>query len=305
MSNSLPFFSIVIPTYNRSHLILKTIESVQKQSFRNFEIIVVDDHSTDNTVEVLTPLIESKAIKFILHEANFERAASRNTGIKHASGSFVTFLDSDDIIYQDNLKDAFEFIHQNPGYRIFHSLYELIDSQGRPVYQYRFASIENAPKAIAEGNFLSCICVFLARDICSAYTFDTSPELQGIEDWEYWMRIMATYPIGRINKINGGIVHHVGRSTTQYALESYLQKMDYVLKKFRNDPALYKVYRQHLLAFECSCYMLVASQANTAGLYDVAMKYLKMAIRRDPTLYFNLRFLRIAQISFMRIKSKL
>ncbi|MDZ4715334.1 MAG: glycosyltransferase family A protein [Cytophagales bacterium] len=303
--NEKPFFSVIIPTYNRAHLILRTIESVIQQRFADHEIIVVDNLSTDNTRDVLAPLIASKTIRFIQHDKNYERALSRNTGMSHARGNFVTFLDSDDVIYPGALESAYAFAQENNEYKIFHSLYELINEDMKPLYRYRFPPIENATRAIARGNFLSCICVFIEREIFTSFAFDTREELQGIEDWEYWLRILATYPVGRINKIYGGIIHHPGRSTTQYDLETYVIKKDYVLKKFRKDPFLSKIYSPHLTTFECSCYMLAASQANTAGFYSLARKYLKEAILRKPGLIIDLRFLRILQISFMRIKSKI
>src|SRR6476469_5153496 len=85
-----PFFSVVIPTYNRAAFIKATLQSVLSQTYPNFEIIVVDNCSTDNTDQVLDSFIRAGQIKFIKHEQNFERARSRNTGMKAARGDFLT-----------------------------------------------------------------------------------------------------------------------------------------------------------------------------------------------------------------------
>ncbi len=300
-----PFFSIVIPTYNRAHLILKTLETVLKQTFKDFEIIVIDNASTDNTAEVLSPLVGSNAIRFIVHDRNYERAQSRNTGMMHARGRFVTFLDSDDLMYPDNLKDAFDFHNAHEHLHIFHNLYELVNEESVPIYHYRFHSIDNPVKSIAQGNFLSCIGVFISHEIFSKFRFDTHSELQGMEDWEFWIRILARYEVGRIDKMNSGIVHHGGRSLAHYEFESYLVKKDYVMGKIKTDPTLMNVYAKYLNDFECSCYMLAASQANTAGFHDIAWRFLQVALRKNALLVVNLRFLRILQISFLRIKSKI
>src|SRR5690348_2695793 len=114
-NNSLIKFSVVIPTYNRAKFIVNTLESVFSQSYKNYEVIVVDNCSTDDTVAVLQPLIDEKKIRFIQHEKNYERAYSRNTGIENATGDFLTFLDSDDFMYPENLADAADFIQKNPG----------------------------------------------------------------------------------------------------------------------------------------------------------------------------------------------
>ena len=302
---SIPFFSIIIPTYNRAHLILNTLRSIQKQTFKDYEIIVVDNCSTDNTREVLADLIDSGVISFIQHDRNYERAMSRNTGMTNAKGKFVTFLDSDDMMRPSNLQDAFAFTRDQPGYHIFHNLYELINERSQPIYQYQFRSIKNPVKAIAKGNFLSCIGVFISRDIFSNYAFDTNHTLQGIEDWEFWMRILAKYSVGRIPKINNGIVHHAGRSITQYNFESYLEKKDYIVNKIKNDQELIRIYGPYLLMFESSCYMLAASQANAGGSFGVARNLLMRAFKKNPLLIFDLRFLRIFEISTLKLKSKI
>src|SRR4051794_30712652 len=207
-----PTFSIIIPTYNRAALLPPTIASVMSQTRPADEIIVVDNCSTDNTEEVLRPLIESKKIRFIRHDQNYERARSRNTGMTHATSDFVTFLDSDDLMYPDNLADAARFVEGHPGCPFFHNLYELVDSSGKRLYRYKFPRIEDARRAIAEGNFLSCIGVFIGREIYSRYRFDTNPALTGSEDWDFWVRVTAEYLPLRIDKINSGIVHHGGRT---------------------------------------------------------------------------------------------
>ena len=94
-----PSFSIIIPTYNRADLIMETINSVFAQSYTNYEILVVDNCSTDNTALLLQPLIDENKIKFIKHDRNYERSRSRNTGMENATGDYLTFLDSDDFMY--------------------------------------------------------------------------------------------------------------------------------------------------------------------------------------------------------------
>ena len=82
-----PFFSIIIPTYNRAGFIIKTLESVFNQSYKNYEIIVVDNCSTDKTLELLQPFVQKKLIRLIVNPKNLERAYSRNTGFKNANVS--------------------------------------------------------------------------------------------------------------------------------------------------------------------------------------------------------------------------
>jgi glycosyltransferase involved in cell wall biosynthesis len=103
MGEKNPTVSVVIPTYNRAHLINRSIQSVLDQTYQDFEIIVVDDASSDNTEEVVTSL-DNERISYIRHEKNKGAAAARNTGIKLARGYYIAFQDSDDIWLQEKLE---------------------------------------------------------------------------------------------------------------------------------------------------------------------------------------------------------
>ena len=300
-----PFFSIVIPTYNRAGLIMKTLNSVFNQTFNDYEIIIVDNCSTDNTEELLMPLHQAGRVRFIKHDINYERAVSRNTGMQSAQGKFLTLLDSDDIMYPQNLEDAFQFISKNPDLNLFQNLYELIDENGKVIYEYPFPSLDNQERAIMKGNFLSCIGVFISESVYKNFRFDTSTLLQGIEDWEFWIRILADHKAGRINKINNGIVHHKGRSITKFTISSYLQKRDYVINKISSDPHLNNVYGSHKKVFGASCTLLAASMANEANLFGETRTYLKEAFNLDWTILFSFRYLRILQKALFQQKSKI
>jgi glycosyltransferase involved in cell wall biosynthesis len=242
MSLDRPFFSVVIPTYNRSAFILDTLATVFAQTYQNFEVIVVDNASTDNTVELLVPFVAENKIKLVRHDRNYERAKSRNTGQQHAKGDYLTFLDSDDFMYSTGLEDAALFIQQNPHVKIFHNLYELVDSKRSVLYNYRFAPINNAAALICKGNFLSCIGVFLHRDVYTTIFWDETPELVGSEDYEFWFRVIARFPhVGRIEKINSGILHHHGRTMNHIRLETTAKRFDYSINKVETTPELIKV----------------------------------------------------------------
>jgi glycosyltransferase involved in cell wall biosynthesis len=110
----LPAVSVVMAAYNRAHLIGEAIESLTRQTFSDWELIVVDDGSTDGTFEVLSPWLESyPAIRYMKH-SNRKAPLSRNAGIQAAFGRYVTFLDSDDIYLPDHLGSRMALM-QNPG----------------------------------------------------------------------------------------------------------------------------------------------------------------------------------------------
>lgn len=304
MSNPL-FFSVVIPTYNREDFILNTLESVFAQTYPHFEIIIVDNCSTDKTIELLQPLADAKKICLIRHEKNYERARSRNTGMENAVGDYLTFLDSDDFMYPDNLADAAEFIEKNPGVKCFQNLYELINENGKVLRKYSFPPLDDPVKAIVTGNFMSCIGGFVDREVYSKFRFDTRKELTGAEDWDFWLRVIGDHGIKRIKKINNGILHHDFQTVQSNKHYEELEKgYWYMFKKFREDEHLKKIYAEHLDRIEANSYMYLATLANTNGHFDDAVKFLKIARQKDPSVTFSNRYLRIKMRAVLKQKIK-
>jgi glycosyltransferase involved in cell wall biosynthesis len=296
-----PFFSVVIPTYNRAAFIEATLHSVFEQTYRNYEVLVIDNASTDNTEELLQPHIQAGRIKFIKHDQNYERARSRNTGMAAAQGDFVTLLDSDDFMYPNNLADAATYAREHPEIKCFQNLYELVDSNRKVLRAYPLPSLGNQLEAIADGNFMSCIGDFIHREIYQRYQFDTTPELTGGEDWEFWIRVVADYKVGRIEKINSGVLHHEGRSINNQNLESMRVGLEHLCFKLETDPHLSEVYRPYLKRIRANAALYMAILANGGALFDEARKYLKDAVKADLTLLSKPRFWRAARRACFRL----
>ena len=300
MSQS-PFFSIIIPTYNRAEFIGMTLRSVFEQTYPHYEVIVVDNCSTDNTEELLQPDIHANRIRFIKHDQNYERARSRNTGMSVARGDFVTFLDSDDFMYPSNLADAAEYALAHPDSKCFHNLYELVDARRNLIYRYKFPSLKNQLKAIANGNFMSCIGDFIHRDIYQQYRFDTRPDITGSEDWDYWLRVLADYQVGRIEKINSGILHHPGRSMNNQNLISLQKGLEQIVAKISEDPHLWDVYRSYLKRIEAISLIYTAILANSGFIYRKALRHLYRAALKDLSVLTSRRFLKTLQVALFRM----
>src|SRR3989344_8773435 len=121
--------SVIIPTYNRALMVKRAIESVLAQSYENFEIIVADDGSTDDTKEALSGYINSGKIKYIFQD-NAGPGAARNAGIKHAKGELVAFLDSDDEWVPDKLEKQIKIFESRGKDAAVFSNIEYIDENG-------------------------------------------------------------------------------------------------------------------------------------------------------------------------------
>jgi glycosyltransferase involved in cell wall biosynthesis len=299
-----PFFSVVIPTYNRAAFIEATLQSVLGQTYQNYEIIVVDNCSTDNTDEVLERFIRAGQIRFIKHEQNYERARSRNTGMKAARGDYVTLLDSDDFMYPNNLADAAEYARANPDIKCFHNLFEFVNPAGKVLRRYAMPSLKNQLKAIANANFMSCIGDFIHREIYQHYEFDTTPELTGGEDWEFWLRVLADYRVGRIEKINSGILQHDGRSVNNQNLDSMKTGLEKLVVKLTTDKHLSEVYAPYMKLIRANSLVYLAILANTGGLFSEARKYLIEAAKIDVRLLANPRVWRVARRAWLQLQQQ-
>jgi len=293
----LPVFSIVIPTYNRGALIEKTLQSIWQQTYPHYEVIVVDNCSTDNTAEVLAPYVDAQRIRLIRHDQNLERAQSRNTGMAAAQGDFLTLLDSDDLMYPTNLADAADYIAAHPDSKCFHNLSQMIDADGKLVYQPPFPALKDQIKAIAWGNFMGCTGDFIHREIYTQYRFATDPLIIGGEDWEFWLRVLARYEVGRIEKINSAVVHHETRSVNSQNIVRLEQGLQRMVENIQADPHLGKVYAKHLSAISASSLTYLAMLAHEGGSHKLALSYLCRAAKKKVGVVTSRRFLKSLQIA--------
>ena len=125
MNESTPVVSVIVPTFNRRQKLLRALMSVTNQSFRDFEIIVIDNHSTDDTKEMIAGL-ENPKIRFQLVKNEGVIAKSRNAGLAIANGQFVAFLDSDDWWLPTKLEEALD-AHSKGSDLVYHDLSILYD----------------------------------------------------------------------------------------------------------------------------------------------------------------------------------
>lgn len=143
------FFSVIIPLYNKENYIPDTLNSVLAQTFTDFEIILVNDASTDNSLAV-AQTVKDDRIRFIEHSANKGLSASRNTGIKNASSDYVAFLDADDLWKPRFLENIFKLINSYPQASLFATKYEEIYPGNIILEPYYNLSLENDTTGIID-----------------------------------------------------------------------------------------------------------------------------------------------------------
>ena len=186
--------SIIIPTYNRAYLVGRAINSILNQTFQDFEIIVVDDGSTDNTEDVVKRL-GNGSINYIKHKENKGRSAARNSGIKAAKGEFIAFQDSDDEWLPEKLEkqiEAFKNVLPEIG-GVYTGFWRIESNKKSYVPSNKFAKKEgDIYGALLKENFIG-IPVTLIKKECFKKVGLFDEKLPALEDWELWIRISKYY----------------------------------------------------------------------------------------------------------------
>lgn len=185
-----PLVSVIIPTYNAASYIREAVDSALAQTYQNFEVIVVDDGSTDNTAEVLAPYIKEKKIIYI-HQENKGLPAARNTAIKASHGEFVALLDSDDIFLPNKLERQVSYLMQHPEcgvcYCEFTHFYE---ENPKKLFRlnYKYYSGDDVFPNLLRMNFIGPLGVVLRRSEMDRVGLFNETYRRS-EDWEYWLRL--------------------------------------------------------------------------------------------------------------------
>jgi len=293
----MPFFSIIIPTYNRAPFIEKTIASVLQQQFLDFEILIIDDGSTDNTEKIIS-LMNSNKIYYHKKE-NEERAVARNTGIRLANGNYFTFLDSDDLFYPNHLQLAFENIQRYNSPEIFHTRYEIINTNNQVISKMKLLD-DTINKKLISGNFMSCNGVFLRKDIALNNHFNEERALSGLEDWELWLRLAAQYKIKYSNTISSAIVNHDNRSVINTSKKELLNRFEVFTKCVLSNDTIVQYYKNKIYKFKSSCNTYISLHLALTNKYRIdSIKYLFRGIIQNPGALFSRRFLAIIKHIFL------
>ena len=244
----MPIVSVIIPTYNRKKLLIETLTSVFEQEYKDFEIIVVDDGSTDNTKEALHAIITNNLIKYI-YQDNAGSSSARNAGIKNAKGKYLTFLDSDDLYSPTKLRKQVVYLDKNLNISIIHCDYSKFDNSGIDL-GYRNTSFFEGwiyPSILKQWSMLMGVsCVMVRSNIFEKVGF-FDESLEAAEDLDMWARIAYHYEFRRIPE---NLVKIRAHSSSMSANKEGLEKTFriYLEKAFERDPELTRRYKNRILS---------------------------------------------------------
>lgn len=178
--------SIITPCYNASEYIIETIKSVQSQTYQNWEMIIVDDCSTDNSVQLIKEAMQHDTrIKLIQHEKNSGVAIARNDAMKAAQGQYVAFLDSDDVWETKKLECQLNYMHENNVAFTF-TAYQYIDHLGNKLRTIIYAPKRVGWKEGIKNTIIGCLTVVVDISMTGKFYM---PELTHSEDHFAWLEL--------------------------------------------------------------------------------------------------------------------
>jgi glycosyltransferase involved in cell wall biosynthesis len=288
-----PFFSIILPTYNRANFISKAIDSVLNQTLQDFELIIIDDGSTDDTHTTVSSYLTDDRIKYI-YQKNQERSVARNNGINHSKGQYICFLDSDDYYLPNHLSVLYNCIEKNNyAVALFHT-YQTYIKDGVEQKNSFFDNYKNDKFNDCDLRLINNVWLFspavqtiaVHKKIVSDILFDVFPVYTS-ECYHFIGKIAAVHNVIKINEFTVVMLQHENNSTSYDIkfLEGSLQSFKFILKEpiYKNIARHFSVKNKFYII-----YIGIADNYSKSKNKITSIKYLVKAIA-CKTDFNNLR----------------
>lgn len=292
----MPKVSVVIPAYNAMAYLPETVESVLRQTFTDYEVLIVDDGSSDQILSWVSQVTDPR-VKLISQQ-NQGVSVARNTGIAQAQGEYVAFLDADDLWEPTKLEKQVRCLEDNPAVGLVYTWTALIDQWGKPTSRVWISHIEgNVWEQIVVEDMISNGSSPMVRRSCfeTAGVFD--PNLISSEDRDMWTRIAARYPFAVVKEILTFYRRHPGNTTNKR--QKMIQDLRQVIEKtFQSAPLelLYLRNRSYGVMNLCQAWNSIDERN-----YKEALHFQRQAILHHPQVRFSDNYLRLSlAIAMMR-----
>ncbi|MBN1688133.1 MAG: glycosyltransferase [Candidatus Omnitrophica bacterium] len=275
-----PKFSIVMPTYNRYDLIAQAIESVIAQHEQDWELIVVDDGSSDNTKEIVEKYRDNRI--HYLYQENAGKSIARNRGIERARASHIVFLDSDDYWHPEMLSAVADAISRNPGAGLFYGQVEFIrecqstDAEIKPT-----VGAKNFEELLNGDHQSIYTCATAIKKSCLEQVGVFDPWLLIAQDIDLWLRIAEKYPVVFIPKVVSYVRRHAEDSASNRLnlYEGYLRFQHRLVQRY--EACLSRKRRQVIENYITRYQYLLGIEYLKRGDAHEALRRVQQAIVRD------------------------
>ena len=276
-----PTVSVIIPTYNRAHLIGRAIRSVLNQTYQDFELIVVDDGSTDNTEEVVKGFNDGR-IRYIRHDENRGGAAARNTGIKASQGEYIAFLDSDDEWLPHKIeKQLTVFSKGSLRLGVVYTGVRTVDLRSGRLIHIKLPQARGDifRKLLSENVVVGSTSTALIRRSCLGKSGLFDENLPSRQDLDLWIRLARYYTFDYVREVLAVIYIHKNRitSTPEAKIRGSKLLLQKIYEDLRKSKKLLSQYQ-----------FLIGKFSYLAGHRQEGRKYILEAIRTYP---FSLKYI--------------
>jgi len=243
-----PIISVNIATYNRGRYIREAIDSVLAQSFKNWELVVVDDGSTDNTKQVVAPYLKDSRIKYFKNETNKNISFTRNRALALSQGEFIAILDSDDVWNDiDKLAKQLAFLRKNTEYALIGTNAVAIDPAGKPLRDLNVPlSDTEIRRVILSKNVIFHSSVMYRKNLVEdlgVYNL----ALNGIEDYDLWLRLGKSHKLANLSDQSLLYRVHGGNISLTNRLRLMQINVELVKKCQQNYPHFYRAITRRYL----------------------------------------------------------
>ena len=223
--------SVIIPSYNRAHIIAKSIESVLGQTYKNIELIVVDDGSSDNTEKELKKIRDDR-FKYVRLEKNSGMCYARNVGTKESKGEYIAIHDSDDIWDLEKLEKQYNLMKTTDCDLSFCKMRRInMEGKEQVVPNKDIEMGDGLYHQLLKGNFIASITIMMKREL--AYKVEFDPEVRRFTDWDFVLRVVkADYKISYLPEILAtSYIQNDSSAVTQNKYKS----IEFIYKRYKNE----------------------------------------------------------------------
>lgn len=198
MNDNEELISVIIPAYNRESTIVECIESVLAQTYKNIEIIVVDDCSSDKTADIVDSLKDDRVLKCIRLTENHGACYARNYGAEQSKGKYIAFQDSDDTWYPEKLEKQLKYLKKGNYDFVFCGMTRIYTDKEEYVPYKGFTEGKDAIKQVLYANPSSTQCMFMTRETFFKVKFDES--IKRYQDWDFCIRVSQWAKMGYLKE---------------------------------------------------------------------------------------------------------
>jgi len=291
--SSIARVSVVIPTYNRAGFIVETIRSVLAQTFDDFEVIVVDDGSTDNTREVVESFKNHRIL--YIYQTNAGVSAARNTGIKASSGTYIAFVDSDDVLLENALELSVTVLEKSQQVAFSYGKAYLMDDkqhifgsrQQREKGSYIREGREEIKKAIIKGNHIPTSTIVVRRKHLEEVGHFNTFFKNGSEDFDLWVRLATSHAVAYIAKPLIIYRVHASSISRTHKLAEIEKNNGIIFERIFNDPQLSAHFSIERPNTYLHMYLRLAKYACGNREMATSRKYLLQALQTRPIWFLK------------------